>query len=111
MSFFVHYQYVIAWAVYLLAGMGCCVVWWKMTSIIGNRAVREMLRGFAIVLIFTPWYAGDTPEFYAPAVVVLLMDVLLAGTASGLKGGVVLLFTTFSMLVVLTVRQFRRYRG
>lgn len=100
-------EYLIAWAAYYLAGIGCCVVWWKITSFIGSRAGRDLLRGIAVVLIFTPWFAGDTPEFWAPAVVVLLMDVLLEGTASGLKGGVALLVATLLMIVVLIVRQLR----
>lgn len=97
-------EYLVAWSVYVLAGIGCCIVWWKMTSILGHRGWRDLLRGVAVVLIFTPWYAGDSPEFYAPAIVVLLMDLLLEGTASGLKGGVVLLVATFLMLCVLTAR-------
>lgn len=103
-------EYLIAWSVYLVAGMGCCAVWWKITSFIGARGWRDILRGVAVVLIFTPWYAGDTPEFWAPAVVVLLMDVLLEGTASGLKGGVALLMATFLMLVVLVALEFTVYR-
>ncbi|XOV89317.1 MAG: hypothetical protein ACFHX7_05340 [Pseudomonadota bacterium] len=101
-------DYVIAWSVYALAGVGCCLVWWKLTSLVSNPGWRDILRGVAVVIIFTPWYAGETPEFYAPAIVVLLMDLLLEGTAAGMKGGVVLLFATFLMLVVLTVRQWRR---
>ena len=35
-----------------------------------------------------------------------LLDLLLEGTKSGMKGGVALLFSAFLMLIVLTVRQF-----
>lgn len=103
-------EYLIAWSIYYLAAIGCCVVWWKITSKIGSRSLREVLRGLAVVLAFTPWYAGETVEFWAPAVVVLMMDILLEGTAAGLKGGVVLLITTFLMLLVLLVRALLRRR-
>lgn len=106
----VTHEYLVAWTIYVVAGIGCSVVWWKITSHIKSAVWRDILRGLAIVAIFTPWYAGDTPEFYAPAIVVLLMDVLLSGTESGMKGGVVLLLATFLMLLVLTIRQFRRGR-
>jgi hypothetical protein len=96
--------------VYVAAGAGCCLVWWRLTGFIGSRGIREILRGLAIVLIFTPWYAGESPEFYAPAIVVLLLDLMLEGAKSGMKGGIVLLFATFLMLLVLTVRQLRRSR-
>jgi len=101
-------EYLIAWSVYFLAAVGCCIVWWKITSFVASRSWRELLRGVAVVLAFTPWYAGDTPEFWAPAIVVLLMDLLLEGTASGLKGGVALLVATFLMLLVLTIRALTR---
>ncbi|MEX0942158.1 MAG: hypothetical protein WD002_06380 [Pseudomonadales bacterium] len=101
-------EYMIAWTLYLAAGVGCCLVWWRLTRFIGSRGLREILRGLLIVLIFTPWYAGESPEFYAPAIVVLLMDLLLEGARSGMKGGIALLFATFFMLLVLTVRQLRR---
>jgi len=102
------HQYAVVWTLYCIAGVGCCVVWWKITSFIANRALREMLLGFVIVLIYTPWYAGQAPEFYAPAIVVLLMDVLLEGTRSGLKGGIVLLFASLLMLIILSIRHYRR---
>ena len=108
MNFVENYQYLVAWGIYGVAGLGCCTCWWKITSFIKHRGWRDLLRGFAVVLIFTPWYAGELPGFYAPAMVVLLMDVLLEGVEGGMKGGIALLFSMFLMLVVLTVRQFRR---
>jgi hypothetical protein len=101
-DFIDNYQYVIAWVIYVLAGVGCCAVWWKITSFIGHRGWRELSRGIAVVLIFTPWYAGESAEFYAPAVVVLLLDLLLEGAKAGLKGGLALLVSGFIMLIVLT---------
>ena len=53
----------------------------------------------------------ESSEFYAPAIVVLLMDLLLEGTKSGMKGGVALIFALFSMLLILTIRQILRNRS
>lgn len=101
-------EYAYAWVVYLLAGAGCCLVWWKLTSFLKHPGLRDLARGMAIVLIFTPWYLGDSPEFFAPALVIMLMSLLLEGSLAGLRGGIILLFSTFLMLVVLTARQLRR---
>ena len=100
------YQYLIAWTIYVLSAIACCLFWWKVTSFIKRRVWRDLSRGIVVVLIFTPWYAGESAEFYAPAVVVLLMDLLLEGTKSGMKGGLALLVSTFLMLLTLTIRQF-----
>jgi len=100
------YQYLFAWIIYILAGAGACVFWWKITSFINRRVWRDLLRGMGVVLIFTPWYVGEYTEFYAPAIVVLLMDLLLEGVKNGMRGGVALLVSTFLMLLVLSVRQF-----
>jgi hypothetical protein len=104
----VAFPYVIAWLVYGAAGLGCCLVWWRMTRNIRHAGWRDLLRGVVVVLIVTPWYAGDSLEFFAPALVVLLMDLLLVGAKSGMQGGVALLVSTFLMLVALTVRGWRR---
>ncbi len=95
---------VIAWVIYVLAGVGCCAVWWKITRFIQHQSWRDLLRGVVVVLIFTPWFYGETPEYFAPAVVLLLMDLLLDGTSGNMNGGIALLFSTFLMLCVLTGR-------
>jgi hypothetical protein len=111
MSFIDDNQYLLAWLTYFFAAVGCCLFWWKVTSFIKNAGWRDLLRGVALVVLFTPWYAGESPEFYAPAIVVLLMDLLLEGAKSGMKGGVALLFALFAMLLILTIRQLRRHRS
>ena len=99
------HEYLIAWTIYVVAGVGCCVVWWKITAmILGRGLVRDFLRGLSVVAVFTPWYASPAGEHYAPASVVLLLDVFLQGAKGGLKGGIALLFMLFVMLLVLALR-------
>jgi hypothetical protein len=97
-------EHLLGWLVYIAAGIACGFIWWQLTSYIRHGGWRDLLRGVFVVVIFTPWYAGDAHEFLAPAVVVLLMDLLLEGATAGMKGGVALLFSSFAMLVVLTIR-------
>ena len=99
-------EYLLAWTVYVLSGIGCAWVWWKLTSGLQNRGWQDLLRGLVVVLIFTPWYTGDDIRIYAPAFLILAMDLLLEGAESGLHGGVALMFSSFFMLLVLSVRLF-----
>jgi hypothetical protein len=95
-------EYLIAWLAYVAAGIGLSAVAFKVTAGL-SRLSRELLRGLVLILIFTPWYVADTTEFFAPATVVLLMDVLLEGSTGGLQGGVILLLATLVLLLVVTV--------
>ena len=110
MSFVDNHQYLVAASFYVVAGIGFCVFWWRTTRSIKNRGWRDLLRGFALVIIYTPWYLGEEAGVYAPAIFVLLMDLMLQQLAGGLPGGMALLFACFLMLIVLTVRQFRHTR-
>ena len=102
-------EYVVAWIVYGLAGAGMTLVWFKITATVGHSGWRDLMRGIAIVLIFTPWPPPGT-EVYAPAIVVLLMGLIFEGTDTSLASGIALLASAFLMLVVLTIRQVRRSR-
>ena len=97
-------EHLLGWLFYIAAGIACCFIWWRLTSYIRHGGWRDLLRGVLVVVIFTPWFAGEAHEFLAPAFVVLLMDLLLEGVTGGMKGGVALLFSSFAMLTVLTVR-------
>ena len=99
-------EYILAWSVYIISGIGCSWVWWKLTSGISNRGWQDLLRGLVVVIIFTPWFTGDDIRIYAPAILILSMDLLLEGAKSGLQGGVALMFSSFFMLLVLSVRVF-----
>ena len=102
-------QYLVAWTIYLVSGV---VFTWVMVVV--SRRFRPWFRdvfvGTAVVLIFTPWHFGDAAQHWAPALLVLLMDVLLEGTESGLQGGVVLLCMVTVMVGVVLVRMWLRRR-
>ena len=97
--------YHLAWAVYLAAGLLASLVWWRATRRFRHQGWRDLLRGLAVVMIFTPWYASNTHEHFAPATMVVVMDLLLGDPANGLAGSLVLLAATAVMLLVLLVRR------
>lgn len=105
-------EYVIAWLVYYASGAACSAIWWHLTAAwLADGAGRDLVRGIFVVLVFTPWYAGESPEFFAPAIVVLTMDLLLEGARSGMNGGLVLLVATFVMVMILIARSLWRRRA
>lgn len=102
-------QYLLAWGIYVLSGM----VFTGVLVALSRRFrdwFRDLLVGTAVILIFTPWYFGENADHWAPALLVLLMDVLLEGTESGLQGGVVLLCMATVMVGVLLIRIWLRAR-
>ncbi len=99
-----HSEYLVAWIVYGVSAGLCLLVWWKLTSHIDHRGWRELLRGLAVVFLGTPWVTAPGSAHFAPAFLVLALDLLLEGVEGGMKGGIVLLGTTFVMLCLLMVR-------
>jgi hypothetical protein len=101
-------EYVVAWAIYGLAGVIVCLIWWRMTAFFKQVVIKQIMRGVLVVLVFTPWYAGDTGLHFAPAIVVLVFEQFLGGQDRGL-GSLYALITSFCLLLVfLGARQFRK---
>lgn len=102
-------QYLVAWLIYVVSGG--LFTW--VVIVLSRRLpawFRDLIVGSAIILIFTPWHFGDSAQYWAPALLVLLMDVLLEGTESGLQGGVVILCMTTAMVGVVLIRMWLRRR-
>ncbi len=107
-QFVSEYQHHVAGVIYLLAAIGFCLYWWRLTGGLRHRGWRDLFRGIAIVVIFTPWYVSDAHDFYAPAVLVVMMDLLLGNEANGLAASLALLMATAVMLAALIIRRFLR---
>ncbi len=105
-DFISQYQYVIAWTVYILSGLGFSLFWWHITSKLRHPGWRDLLRGVSLVMMFTPWFTDTSHEHMAPAIFVLMMDVLLGSNDNGLAAALTLLTSLALMLVVLVARRF-----
>lgn len=69
-------DYLMAWAAYGIAALGCLLVWMRLTSWMW-RYLREPLVVLVAVLLFSPTIVDPTRELFAPALAVTAMDVLL----------------------------------
>ena len=69
-------EYMLAWAAYAVAGLGCLIVWCLMTGWMW-RWLREPLRLLVAVLLFTPTVVDPGKDALAPAIAIAAMDLLL----------------------------------
>lgn len=69
-------DYLIAWAIYGVAALGCIAVSFKLTGWMW-RWLREPLRLIAAILVLTPTIVDPTKDFFAPAVAITAMDMVL----------------------------------
>ena len=110
-EFISEYQYHIAWSIYIVSGALFSMFWWRLTAVIGHGGWRDLLRGVAIVVIFTPWYVSEAREQAAPAAMVVAMDLLVGSTDNGLAASLTLLVTTAAMLALIIVRRVLKTRN
>lgn len=79
------YGYLTAWAVYLTAGTICYVLFYKATGIIPIKLIANILRAIILALIYTPWYVAADEDLMAPAVIVILLDIITVGGNSFIR--------------------------
>jgi hypothetical protein len=68
-------DYQLAWSLYVVAALGCLLVWFRMTGWLW-RWLREPLRLLVAVLLLTPSLVDPAAELYAPAIAMASMDLL-----------------------------------
>ncbi len=68
-------DYLLAWAAYAVAALGCLLVWCRMTSWMW-RWLREPLRVLVAVLLLTPTIVDPAKELFAPAIAITALDML-----------------------------------
>ncbi|CAD5107733.1 MFS transporter [Zestomonas carbonaria] len=68
-------DYMLAWAGYAVAALGCLLVWFRLTSWMW-RYLREPLRVLVAVLLFVPTIVDPGRELFAPAIAVTALDML-----------------------------------
>ena len=98
------YQYLLAWAVYIISGGVFCLVIWRFTRFINHSGWRDLIRGINLAMIYTPWYVSDARDYVAPATMVVSMDLLLGNTDNGLAAAMAILVCIALMLSLLLLK-------
>ncbi|RJG13910.1 MFS transporter [Pseudomonas cavernicola] len=68
-------DYLLAWAAYGIAALGCLLVWFRLTGWMW-RWLREPLRLLVAVLLLSPTIIDPTKELFAPAIAITALDLL-----------------------------------
>lgn len=69
-------DYLLAWAAYGIAALGCLLVWFRLTRWMW-RWLCEPLRVIMTVLLLTPTIVDPGKELFAPAIAITILDLLL----------------------------------
>lgn len=103
------YGYLTSWAVYLVAGTICYVLFYKATGIIHIKVIANILRGIMLALIYTPWYVAADKDLMAPAVIVILLDMITVGGNSFVRAMVPLTMALMAAVAIPVLFSLGRY--
>ncbi len=73
------YDYMAGWTVYLVAGTVCYMIFYRFTGMLKSKPVANSLRAILIALMFTPWYVAPDADLMAPALMVMMLDMITLG--------------------------------
>ncbi len=99
-------NYLGVWFVYLAAGAIFYVVLHRLTQF--NRALwwSYTLRALFLALALTPWYANSDSGTFAPALMVVTLDLITAGSEAALRAILPLAMSLFGAVMISTVLYF-----
>lgn len=105
------YGYLVSWAVYLAAGTLCYVIFYRATRWIRPKVLANVLRGIMIALIYTPWYVAPDQDLMAPAVIVILLDMIIVGSEAFVRALVPLMLSVIlAVIIAIAISLARRFR-
>lgn len=105
------YGYLTSWAIYLVAGTLCYVLFYRATRRIRPGLLANLLRAVMIALIYTPWTVSTDQDLMAPAVMVILLDMITVGPDAFVRALVPLMLATLlALAVAIAISLFSRGR-
>ena len=79
------YEYVLAWAVYLLAVAAAQVLCWRVTRPLPWADARRVIQICIFALLITPARLQPSDSYWAPAFMAAIMDGLNEGSEQALS--------------------------
>ncbi len=84
----------------MTAGVVFFLLFWRLISVLKFELFVYMFRGLLASLIFTPWFINLQETTLAPALMVVMLDLITLGSAEVFRAGVPLLLSIFTFQVV-----------
>ncbi|MDP1930310.1 MAG: hypothetical protein Q8L60_02500 [Gammaproteobacteria bacterium] len=103
------YDYILGWAIYIAAGALCYLIFYRATGTIHFKPIANCLRGIMLAVMFTPWYVTAEGDLLAPAIIVMMLDMVTIGGTSFVRAMVPLVLSILTAMIIgLTSRLIRK---
>lgn len=104
------YDYIVGWAVYIAAGAVCYIIFYRFTGAIKFKPLANSLRAILIAVMFTPWYVSPEADLLAPALMVMMLDMVTLGGSAFVRALVPLsMAIIFAVVVTLSGAVIKRF--
>jgi hypothetical protein len=88
------------WLIYLGASVIFYALFWKYINLLTQKFIVFILRGLVAALIFTPWFVNIQGSIMAPALMVVMLDLITIGPGEIARAGVPLFLSILTMEIV-----------
>jgi len=96
-------NYGLIWFIYLVSSAAFFAVYWQITRFKTAIWASYALRAIALAVVLTPWYANSDNSLLAPALMVLLLDIITIGSTEALRSAVPLFLSVILAIITATV--------
>ena len=103
-------NYWIIWLIYLAASGVFFALVWFLTAFKSAVWSSYSLRAVAAAIILTPWYANTQGESFAPALMVMTLDLITIGGETISRAAIPLLLSVIVAEVAVTIFYFIQKR-
>ena len=86
--------------IYLTAAVVVFLIFWRLTRVLKFELLVYMLRGLLASLIFTPWFINLQETTLAPALMIVMLDMITLGAAEVFRAGVPLFLSIFTFQAI-----------
>lgn len=94
------YDYILGWTIYIAAGAVCYIIFYRATGVIRFKPIANMLRGIILAVMFTPWYVSADGDLMAPAIIVMMLDMVTLGGTAFVRAMVPLVLSLIAAMIV-----------